>query len=113
MMRGDRDRFLDPIELAWRLMPRNSGSAHQVSDPDALHDRVDAQRAGDHSDRNAPRQPHPTPGRMAGQADDLPQGGVVPPLRPGAQVDHDVAGLVPRGAVTILMSMTRPHPITA
>ena len=43
----------------------------------------------------------------------MPQRGVIPPLRPSAQVGHDVAGLVPRGAVTILMSITRPQPITA
>ena len=31
----------------------------------------------------------------------------------GPHVGHDAAGLVPRGAVTILISMTMPQPITA
>jgi hypothetical protein len=44
---------------------------------------------------------------------ELSRGGFPPHPGPGPEIRHDVAGLMPRGAVMILMSITRPQPTTA
>jgi len=58
--------------------------------------------------------------RILGQIRELPQRRVVPSrrrvvplLRPGPEVDHEEAGLVPFGAVMIRIRTTIPHAITA
>jgi hypothetical protein len=51
--------------------------------------------------------------RKLRQCRELPERGVVPLLRPGPDVHYDEAGLVPFGAVMILIRTTTPQPITA
>jgi hypothetical protein len=51
--------------------------------------------------------------RVVWQRGDATPSGVAPLPRPGPELLHDDAGLVPRGVVTILIRATRPQAITA
>src|SRR5581483_10051212 len=97
----------------------------QPLEPRSLRDGVAAdRRAGDEAEREHSKQRparwlrrlvslHKAPCGGLVSLRKAPHGGLVPLPRPGPQVSHEVAGFVPRGAVMIRMSITRPQPITA